>query len=73
MLIAEVPYLRDDDFLFSRNTMHKKHTMYKKGFVVIDGYFPPVCYLSHRNPPLIPFLDQKNHSNSDKITNKMFC
>ena len=42
--------------------------MYKKSFVVVDGYYPPVCYLSHRNPPLIPFLDQKNHSNSDKIT-----
>ena len=44
------------------------YIMYKKSFVVVDGYYPPVCYLSHRNPPLIPFLDQKNHSNSDKIT-----
>jgi len=43
MVIAEVPYLRDDDFLYSRNTMHKKHTMYKKSFVVIGGYYPPVC------------------------------
>ena len=62
MIIAEVSYLRDDDFLFSRNTM------YKKSFFVIDGYYPPVCYLYHRNPPLISFLDRKNHSDSDKIT-----
>ena len=68
MIIAEVSYLRDDDFLFSRNTMPKNHTMYKKSFIVIDGYYPHVCFLPHRNPPLIPFLDQKNHSNRDKIT-----
>jgi hypothetical protein len=68
MIIAEVSYLHDDGFLFSRNTMHKNHTMYKTNFVVIDVYYPPVYYLSHRNPPLVLFLDQKNHRNSDKIT-----
>jgi hypothetical protein len=68
MIIAEVSYLRDDGFLFSRNTLHKKYAMYKKSFVMIGGCYPSVCYLPHRIQPLIPFLDQKNHSNSDKIT-----
>jgi len=43
MIIAEVSYLRDDGFLFSRNTVHKNQTIYKKSSVGIDGYCPPVC------------------------------
>lgn len=68
MIIAEVFYLCDDGLLFNRNTMHKNHTMYKKSFVLTDGYYPPVRYLSHRNPPRIHFLDRKNYSISYKIT-----
>jgi hypothetical protein len=72
MIITEVFYLRDVGFLFSRNTMHKNHTLYKKSFVATDGYYPPVCYLSYRNPPRIHFLDRKSYSNSYKITTVFF-
>ena len=51
-------YLRGDSFLLSRNTLQKTIQYTSKSFVMIDSYCPPECYLSHKNPPLVPFLDR---------------